>query len=581
MDIDWWGHTVFTITPAGAATALYTNPNNYLSSPRGITRDPASGDFIIADDDLDAIFTLTPDGQVLSQIAQYGALGVPGAVIVADTIPQNAIDYVLTDSDPAAIVPVGGGTALNCSACSGFVSDFAIDGQGNFIVASEGALVKITPGSDACPHGCGILIPVNGQNFFSVAIDRAGNYIVGDNNNHQVLKVAPGSPATITASIPYTVNEVEGDSFEDVIHIDAAGTYVVAEDNDGDNPVDILVIPPTANSSPAPLTLTPGLPLTSIPTTFLGGMTLDATGRYVLTDDDNGQVYVASQAGAFNILYDNSGGVFNELAGIYLDPLSGNFLLTDYDTGGLYTMDQTGHQVNLVQSGLSNPVVALSYPTVLTVISSATLPGGTANQFYATGFLAQGGSGNYSWGATRLPGTLSMSAAGVISGTPTAAFSSNNIVVTVTDLSNNNGDGDEDFLAEHCAWFGAAAYDFGFAAVFGEGGRSGFHFDGEWDELCFRRDGGLGRDCVIDDFRECDATYGCGFSGADRFGGFGERYGGESGSRDVERVYLHGESEHGYDDHAGVVGESCRVRSRGYADSQRVAGGGDGESYVL
>ncbi len=359
VDIDWWGHTVFTITPAGAATVLYSNPNGYLLSPRGITRDPASGDFFLADDDLDAIYTLTPNGLVLNVIAQFGALGIPGAVIVADTVPRNAIDYVLTDSDPAQIVPVGGGAPLSCSPCSGFPSDFAIDAKGNFIVASDGALVKITPGGGACPTGCTILTPVNGQNFFSVAIDGAGNYVVGDNFNHQILKVAPGSPGTITGAIPYTVNEFEGDAYEDVyVRIDAAGNYVVVEDNDEDNPVSIFVIPPGATSSPAPLTLTPGLPLTSIPTTFLGGMTLDATGRYVITDYNSGQVYVVSQAGAFNVLY-NSGSTFDALLGIYLDPISGNFLLTDYFSGGLYTMDQAATQVTLVQSGLQNPVVCV------------------------------------------------------------------------------------------------------------------------------------------------------------------------------------------------------------------------------
>jgi hypothetical protein len=70
--------------------------------------------------------------------------------------------------------------------------------------------------------------------------------------------------------------------------------------------------------------------------------------------------------------------------------------------------------------------------TVLT-ITTATLPNGTVGTAYtATTLAATGGAPPYTWSASGLPSGLSMSAAGVISGTPGAAGSFS-VTVKVTD----------------------------------------------------------------------------------------------------------------------------------------------------
>jgi uncharacterized protein (TIGR03437 family) len=75
----------------------------------------------------------------------------------------------------------------------------------------------------------------------------------------------------------------------------------------------------------------------------------------------------------------------------------------------------------------------------LTISGPASLPTGTAGSAYtATTVTASGGSGVYTFTATGLPSGLSISSAGVISGTPaTTTAGPYTVVVTVTDSSSN------------------------------------------------------------------------------------------------------------------------------------------------
>lgn len=67
-------------------------------------------------------------------------------------------------------------------------------------------------------------------------------------------------------------------------------------------------------------------------------------------------------------------------------------------------------------------------------ITSGSPPAGEVNAPYSFQFTATGGTGNYNWAVTAgtLPAGLTLSAAGLLSGTPTAAGTSPNITVTVT-----------------------------------------------------------------------------------------------------------------------------------------------------
>lgn len=69
-------------------------------------------------------------------------------------------------------------------------------------------------------------------------------------------------------------------------------------------------------------------------------------------------------------------------------------------------------------------------------ITTASLPTGSVNAAYSTTLTASGGSGNsanYVWSATGLPGGLTLSPAGVLSGTPTSAATTQGISIQVSD----------------------------------------------------------------------------------------------------------------------------------------------------
>ena len=70
-------------------------------------------------------------------------------------------------------------------------------------------------------------------------------------------------------------------------------------------------------------------------------------------------------------------------------------------------------------------------PAALT-ITTATLPNGTVGVAYSASLAANGGSGSYTWSVSGLPGGVTATAAGVISGTP-AANGSFTVAATVTD----------------------------------------------------------------------------------------------------------------------------------------------------
>lgn len=70
----------------------------------------------------------------------------------------------------------------------------------------------------------------------------------------------------------------------------------------------------------------------------------------------------------------------------------------------------------------------------LSIVTTSPLPAGTVNTTYSTTLTASGGTSPYSWAVTAgtLPAGLTLSTAGVLSGTPTAAGTSD-FTITVTD----------------------------------------------------------------------------------------------------------------------------------------------------
>ena len=97
-----------------------------------------------------------------------------------------------------------------------------------------------------------------------------------------------------------------------------------------------------------------------------------------------------------------------------------------------FTVEVNDGEANVTKA-LSIVVVAEAAPVAL-AITTTSLPGGTVNETYEETLEAVGGTENYTWSLVsgNLSAGLSLSTAGVISGTPTAAGTSN-FTVEVND----------------------------------------------------------------------------------------------------------------------------------------------------
>ena len=99
---------------------------------------------------------------------------------------------------------------------------------------------------------------------------------------------------------------------------------------------------------------------------------------------------------------------------------------------GAGTCSITASQAGNSNYSAATPVTQTFTVTATLAIVTATLPNGVLNQPYGPfTTMATGGTGNYSWSATGLPAGLTLSAAGVLSGAPTASGSFS-VTLTVT-----------------------------------------------------------------------------------------------------------------------------------------------------
>jgi large repetitive protein len=425
VNVDWNTDLISTISPTGAVTTLFNDPNQILSDPEGISLDPISGYYFLVDDSNNALYTLSSDGSIFNQILSGGLLSPgPGSVVVVNsTSPVRASEYVLETSQ---IVPVGGQGTLTCSGafCPSRFYDFAADSAGNFIVTGVSSLIKITQA------GASSLIATapQGSQWISVAIDVSGNYIVADNALHKIVKVTPGGTISSVASYPIvTPNELE----DVYVRIDSSGNYIVAEDNGG--AVHIARITPSGTVNT--VTITGNIP------TGVAGLTLDANGNYVVSDYSRRTIDLVSPAGAGTILFNNSNSTLSRPFGVFRDPATGSLLIADNGNNAVYSLTPSGTQITQLAGQLpgATSVLTLASASSPVSITTSSLPSATQGIPYGLSLTATGGSGNYTWSAGGLPTGLGLSVAGLLSGTPGAGSSGQwTVTITATDASNSS-----------------------------------------------------------------------------------------------------------------------------------------------
>lgn len=87
--------------------------------------------------------------------------------------------------------------------------------------------------------------------------------------------------------------------------------------------------------------------------------------------------------------------------------------------------------------GASSGSFSLTTSQGLTITTTSPLPAATVGVSYTEPFGASGGTPPYTWSVSAQPGWLSMSAAGVLSGTPPSTAITSTFTVKVTDSNNN------------------------------------------------------------------------------------------------------------------------------------------------
>ena len=131
------------------------------------------------------------------------------------------------------------------------------------------------------------------------------------------------------------------------------------------------------------------------------------------------------------------------LSGLAVSLVSTPSALADYNIGCGYGYNSTGSTGGTgtgIQYGygyLANNAFGYGYGNEVCplAVTTATLPGGTVGTAYSQALAGTGGAGTYTWTETgALPGGLTLSSAGTLSGTPTAAGAFS-FTVTMTDVN--------------------------------------------------------------------------------------------------------------------------------------------------
>jgi len=264
----------------------------------------------------------------------------------------------------------------------------AVDAAGDVYVAVTGINEVVELPAGATSSSQQVTLPFTGlADPNGVAVDAAGDVYVADTGNSRVVELPAGSSQQVT--LPFTgLNNPFG------VAVDKAGDVYVADTVNSR----VVELPAGATSSGQQITL----PFTGLDSPF--GLAVDAAGDVYVADTGNDRV-VELPAGATS----SSQQVTLPFAGLS-------------DPDGV-AVDKAGDVY--VADSLNDRVVGLAALTPLAV-TTTSLPGGQVGAAYSQTLAAAGGTAPYTWSVASgsLPAGLSLSTAGVISGTLTARGSS-------------------------------------------------------------------------------------------------------------------------------------------------------------
>jgi len=283
--------------------------------------------------------------------------------LLASALPLSAAStYVVLNASGTVVRVPGDGSAVTQTINGSGGAGVAIDSSGNYIIATGGAsLISLTQAG-----GATTLATSPGGTLADVTIDSSGNYIVVDVSKHQLLKVTGAAPHTVSVIATYPIvnnpvcNTATTPTCEAaVVRIDAAGNYILIEDNGGS--VHLFRITPAGALST--------VSITGVAPAGAGGLGFDANGNYIIVDYRNGAVDTVTPAGAATTLIQNATLQTANIGAIVRDPATGNYIVAGFSSNSLFSIPANG--ANFTQFA-ANSLIA--QPLGLAIITPASAP---------------------------------------------------------------------------------------------------------------------------------------------------------------------------------------------------------------